>query len=277
MKYKFNGKKWVEDPDGIYMDSKLKTKLDIVKRMINKNWDCVIMIDGIEGSGKSTLGQLIAYYLTDEELSVDNFCAGSQDAVEKLGTMPDKSVLVMDEGSLLFMAREAMKREQVTLMKIINVIRQKNMVLIIIAPSFFELNKTISVSRSRFLLHVYTDKQLNRGRFAYYSQKKKQVLYSIGKKRFNSYARPKADFVGKFINFQPLGDEYDKVKKKSLMESLTVDKPKTENDLRIEWMTQFILDNENQMTQKQIADLLKISVSSLKRYKKEGLKKGKSP
>lgn len=181
----------------------LKQKLDNVKKIMKKSWDCVFVIDGIEGSGKSTLSFLCGWYVSEGKLTLKNICEGTEDAVKKLQTLPDKSILIIDEGSLSFSSTEVMRREQRTLVKILNVIRQRCMCLIIVAPSFFNLNKYISVERSRFLIHVYTDKDLNRGRFCYFSQKKKKALYSIGKKNFNSYNKPKSDFTGLFTKFEP--------------------------------------------------------------------------
>lgn len=173
----------------------------------------------VHNSGKSTLGFICGWYITDGKLTLNNVCEGTEDAVKKLEKLPNKSILIIDEGSLMFSSKEVMRTEQKRLIKILQVIRQKCMCLIIVSPSFFELNKYISIDRSRFLLHVYTDKNLKRGRFSYFSQKKKQKLYIFGKKNFNSYAKPRADFVGTFSRFDPFGEAYKELKLKSLRES----------------------------------------------------------
>ena len=138
----------------------LKRKLDNVKKIMKKEWDAILLVDGIEGSGKSTLSFLCGYYVADGNFGIKNICEGTEDAVQKLKNLPDGSVLVIDEGSLMFSSTEVMRKEQRRLIKILNVIRQRNMCLIIVAPSFFNLNKYISVERSRFLLHVYTTRNL---------------------------------------------------------------------------------------------------------------------
>ena len=72
MKLRFDEKKkeWIELPkgikDGFYIDGFLKTKLDHIKRMQKNNWDVVCLIDGIEGSGKSTLSFICGWYLAWE-------------------------------------------------------------------------------------------------------------------------------------------------------------------------------------------------------------------
>tara|TARA_Y100000310_G_scaffold162037_1_gene161963 strand:+ start:55 stop:441 length:387 start_codon:yes stop_codon:yes gene_type:complete len=71
---------------------------------------------------------------------------------------------------------------------------------------------------------VYTKEDLRRGRFTYFGQKKKNKLYELGKKNFNSYAKPRANWNGTFTDFNPFGEEYGKIKRKSLQEALNPQK-----------------------------------------------------
>lgn len=285
VKVEFDEKKkeWIELPkgseEGIYLDGKLKTKLDNIKMILKKNWDAVIIVDGLERSGKSTLGITCAYYLTDTKLNMDNICIGSMDAVEKLDKLPDGSLILIDEGSLVFSSMDVMRTESKRLNKILNVIGQKNMTLIIVAPSFFNLSKYISVERSRFLLHVYTDAKLNRGRYAYFSTAKKRILYDLGKKNYNSYRKPSADFIGRFVDFNPLGEEYIKLKKKSLMEALHGNDTHapSSKDMK-EMMNNLIKNNKDltgkdKITNKQLSLLFRVNVRTIQRYKQNLLEK----
>ena len=201
----------MKDDSCLYLNGKLKEKLDAIKMILKKNWDCFFMIDGLEGSGKSTLGLTCAWYLSDTQFTKDNICKNAKEAIEKLSSFPEESVLIIDEGDLAFSSREGFNSEQKLLINLTKIIRFRRLILIIIAPTFFDLNKGISVRRSKFLLHVYTDKQLNRGRFAYFGPKKKQMLYELGKKNYGSYSRPKSDFIGSFTDFKFMPD-YQEVK-----------------------------------------------------------------
>ena len=227
MKVEFDEQKqeWIElekdSPRGIYLDGYLKKKLDNIKMIQRKDWDAFFGIDGVEGSGKSTLSFICGYYLSNTRLGMNNVAEGTQDAIKKIEILPDESVLIIDEGSLSLSSKDVFNKEQKRLIQIMNVMRQKKMVLIIVSPSFFDLNKYISVHRTRFLLHVYTDKKLNRGRFAYFSEKKKNILYEVGKKKHNSYSYPPSDFVGVFTNFIPTWySRYLELKKRTLMIAL---------------------------------------------------------
>jgi hypothetical protein len=223
--YNKETKKWIELPegsnDGMYLDGYLKNKLDNIKNILAKNWDAVIMIDGRERSGKSTLGFSCAWYLSDTNMTINNLAKDTDDAIKKIESLPDKSILMIDEGSLAFSSKDSMKQEQKKIMKILDVVGQKNLCIIIILPSFFEISKAIACRRSRFLLHVYTDEQLIRGRFCYFGEKKLKHLYDVGKKNYGSYDRPESDFVGRFTDFRvPFFEEYLKLKKETLLLAL---------------------------------------------------------
>lgn len=199
----------------------LRIKLDNIKKIVKRKWDAVFIIDGHERIGKSTLGMTAAWYLSNGELTIDNFAAGMQDATDKIERLPDHSILFVDEGSLVFNSKDSMTREAKKLQKILDVVGQKNMIFIIVLPSFFDLNKNIATRRSRFLLHVYTGSDMIRGKFCYFSTSKKRKLYELGKKNYGSYTKPKASWTGAFDDFKvPFHDEYIELKKKSLSESL---------------------------------------------------------
>ena len=245
--------------ENFYLDGYLKEKLDNVKRIIKKNWDCVILIDGKERAGKSTLGFTCAWYLSDGTITIENLAKDTDDAIKKIETLPDKSILMIDEGSLSFSSKDAMRNEQKKIMKILDVVGQKNLTIIIILPSFFELAKAIAVRRSRFLLHVYTDEELMRGRFAYFGEQTKPKLYDYGRKNFGSYDFPEADFVGRFTDFKvPFFEQYLLLKKASLLSALKTEIKIPKQNIRITNMRNILaahIYGKQWMTQTEIREL----------------------
>jgi hypothetical protein len=243
----------------LYLDGYLKTKLDNIKEIISKNWDAVILIDGKERSGKSTLGFACAWYLSNGTITINNLAKDTEDAIKKIEELPDKSILMIDEGSLSFSSKDALRSEQKKLMKILDVVGQKNLCIIVILPSFFDLAKQIACRRSRFLLHVYTDDFLNRGRFAYFGEKKKRILYDYGKKNYGSYDYPEADFIGRFTDFKvPFFEEYLRLKKESLMSALKAEIKAPHPSERITLMRNILanyLYHKYRVPQKEIAEL----------------------
>lgn len=246
-----------EDKPAVAIHDLLYEKLLNVKKIQKRLWDCCICIAGFERAGKSTMGLTIGYILSDGTLTVNNIAANTTEAIEKLENLPDKSVLVIDEAALMLSSKDVMKKEQRQIIKILNIIGMKRMILIVIIPNFFDLNRYIAVDRSRFLIKVYSDKNGKRGRFAYWGEKRKSILYKYGKKHYDSYDHPKANFRGTFKNFSPLGQEYLDLKEKSLWsalkgkEKITIDdKRYMQGDyflykiLKKRWMTQKELEKE---------------------------------
>jgi hypothetical protein len=220
---RLEGKKWVETQQSdFWLDRALYDKLKSLKKIQSKEWDGVIIIDGQERSGKSILGMACGWYLSGGKMTEKNFATGIKDCAKKISELPDGSVLQIDEGSLMFSGKDSLNKQVKQLMKILDVVGQKNIIFIVCLPCFFDLNKTIAVRRSKFLCHVYPDKEYNRGNYAFWGENAKKKLYRIGKKNYDSYAYPVATFIGKFPHFKPpFYDKYiKKIKKESLREVL---------------------------------------------------------
>lgn len=259
----------------VYIDGFLKEKLDNVKYILKRGWDCMSITDGKERSGKSTIDFVMLAYLFPD-FSLKNVAKNGEDALEKIKNLPNGSPIMVDEGSLIFSSKDAMMKEQRNILKVMDVVGQKNMFFGIVLPSFFDLIKHIAVRRSRFLIHVYTDKKLNRGRFAYFGEKKKEILYEYGKKHFGSYAYPKADFRGRFIDFNPFGEEYFQFKRETLETALTDKKAearvKVSQDVKKKTIMNFIERTQARginMTAQELAHLFDCHDETIKQYKAE--------
>lgn len=261
-----------EEENGILtinLHNRLREKLDNVKKIVKRKWDAVFIIDGNERIGKSTLGMTAAWYLSDAKLTLNNFAAGMEDAAEKIEKLPDNSILFVDEGSLVFNSKDSMTKESKKLQKILDVVGQKNMIFIIVLPSFFDLNKNIATRRSKFLLHVYTANDMRRGRFTYFGPNKKRQLYALGKKNFGSYSKPKSDWLGDFDDFHlPFDDEYKELKKRSLAEALNGPDGKGDGRIRIGliramYVKRVVAALGDRATMKEIADAFGMSTYSI--------------
>jgi len=204
----------------VIIHERLWEKTKNIINLRNKGYDSIFLIDGKRRTGKSTLAMTIAFLL-DPNISINNYVAGLEEAPDKIEEAKDESVLLFDEGSLVASSKDVMSKKNKQLEKIIDVVGQKRLTLIFCMPSFFDMSKQIAINHSLFLIHVYTDDKLNRGRFAYFGTKKKKALYIIGKKHHGSYAKPKSDWTGMFNDFHlPFEEEYLKLKKRSLKEAL---------------------------------------------------------
>ena len=263
----YNGKLLVQ------INAMLWEKVKNIKKIQVKGFDAPIMIDGKRRTGKSTVEKTIAYLL-NPDISINNFVIGLEDSADKIENARECDPLCFDEAILMGGSKDAMAKKQKQLSKVIDVAGQKRLCLIFCMPSFFEMNRTLAVNHSLFLIHIYTDTQLNRGHFAFFGTKKKRLLYELGKKNQNSYSKPTSDFTGDFVNFElPFESEYIQLKKLSLREALNPDQVKkkdknlTESDHKTIIMAN-IKEKSPHITDEQIWTMFGIGKSEFYRRKK---------
>jgi len=198
------------------MDGYLHRNMMAVQNIIKKDDDCVIVIDGRERAGKSVLGLQVACAL-DPTMILDRVTLNPKDFRKQIFAANKYQCVVLDEAMDIFYAKESQTWINKFFNKMLAKIGQKNLIVILILPSFFELDKYPALHRSRVLLHVYTRKK-QRGYFSFYNYSKKLQLHIAGKKFYN-YKGTRPNFRGRFSNFYPLDEtEYRKKKADSLVE-----------------------------------------------------------
>lgn len=165
----------------------LKEHTDKVKlRIHRRDKDWVAVIDGEEGSGKSVFGQQLAKIL-DPTFNIDKLVFTYKD-FEKAITSPDRKkgdCILFDEAYHAMNTRGAMTSINRAMISIGTEMRQANLFVIIILPSFFDLEKYFAIWRSRVLFHVYEGRRGRMGMCKIWTKKKKLKLYIKGKKTYN--------------------------------------------------------------------------------------------
>lgn len=262
-----------KQPGDLSLPDKLIQKLEFAKKQVKKDFDVGILIDGGEGSGKSEFAGNVSRFMSDDKFDPKKHII--QDyihAVEIIEKVPDGSVVMLDEASLIFASTDVMKKEQKHMVKILQVCRQKNLCFVIVSPSFFNLSKYISVERTKMLLHVYTGKNGERGFFGYYGEKKKRKLFQMGKRNFNSYLDVKPAFTGRFTKCYLFDEEYKKIKRQTLMKAFEGDKPKEKD--KVKTPKQIKRENDIEFV-KRNSDLRVVEVARLLKRSKEWVYKAK--
>lgn len=197
-----------------YMDGYLSNNLTEIKRIIKKDWDFLFVVDGMEGGGKSTLAIQAALFL-DPTFCMDRIVFDAEEferAVLKAGKY---QAIVYDEAITGLYSREAMQYINTALTKLLAQIRQKNLFIFILIPSFYDIDKYVAMWRSRGLFHIYT-KNFERGYFAFFDYEKKKDLYIVGKKYYN-YKVERPSFRGRYTKYNPFEGEY-RAKKLKIIE-----------------------------------------------------------
>lgn len=176
------------------VDPILAKELDIIKhRVLTKDRDWVVGIDGEEGVGKSIFGQQVARYL-DDNFNIDNICFTADELIARIKDPNIKkgSAIILDEAFAAANARAAMTEVNRSLIGVATEMRQKNLFILIILPSFFDLDRYFALWRCRSLFHLYFTENEDR-RYIIFPKEQKKYLYLYGKKTYN-YSKPRSPY-----------------------------------------------------------------------------------
>jgi hypothetical protein len=249
-----------------YMDGYLKQNLELLKDTIKKDWDMIFVVDGYEGSGKSVLAQQVSYFC-DNSFNIDRIVFNPDDFKQVIMASEPYQAVIYDEAYGGLSSKSALSKVNKTIVQMLTVIRQRNLFVFIVLPTFFDLDKYVALWRSRGLLHVYTSKNMARGYFEFYNAGRKKDMYVKGKK-FYEYRQGKCNFRGRFSKFWVVDkDAYDK---KKLKQSISLDDNETHHVTKMKNIYQTIAQNLMikfpTIRKKEIAELLDLHPQTIGRY-----------
>lgn len=185
------------------MDGKLKAYCETLRSGVQHGWDGVCLIDGLEGSGKSSLAFQMAYEL-DPTFNLDNIVYTPDQFIRSVDKAQPEQAIVWDEFILAGMSTDALSNMQKTIIKKMTLIRRRRLYVILVVPSIFILSWYFAVHRTRFLLHCYTPDMVKRGTWWGYPFKVKNRMYNVCRKLREGYKQYRKDF-GTFTNFFNIG------------------------------------------------------------------------
>lgn len=204
---KFN-KNLIEN-NTLVFDKNLAGNLNEIEKMIKLNFDGVILIDGMEGSGKSELGKQICLY-SDQTFNAEDVFYTTEQFEDWLETAPKGKAGLWDEFVLAGLSADALSEMQKILIKKFTMIRKKNLIIVLVIPYIFLLRKYFAVARTRCLIHVYT-KGSTRGYFDFYNYEQKIWIYNYGYKTWIYNHKVIPSFHGKFQNWADNYLDTDKI------------------------------------------------------------------
>jgi len=207
-----------------YIEPRLLENLDKVKyRLEKKDKDFVMLVDGKEGAGKSTLAVQMAKYV-DNSFCVDRCCMTSEQFKEAIYNAKKGQAVIYDEAFTGLSSKGALSEINRMLVSLMMQMRQKNLFVIIVLPTFFMLEKYVAIFRGRVLVHVW--EKNDRRYFGVFNNQKQKILFAVGKK-YLSYKGVRTRFSGRFYGKFPINDhEYRKKKAIALEESEKGEKDK---------------------------------------------------
>jgi len=176
----------------------LKFLLEHLREAVDNNWDGVALIDGIEGSGKSSLG-LISCYDLDKTFNIDRIVFTPEQFMEAVDKASVGQAILWDEFVTGGMSTDFMSEMQRALVMKMTMIRKKRLFIFWVMPYYFIVGRYFAVARSRFLLHAYTPDGISRGTFKAWNYERKKEMYFKGRKEFDYCVEPYSK--GSFVDF----------------------------------------------------------------------------
>lgn len=258
--------------DGFYMEDTLKNQIDFLINNISDDWDFTIIISG-GGEvrvGKSVLAQQIGAYWTQQmyekygiknKFTLKNLVFNSEKLIEighKLGQDKKHDAIIYDEAGADIASKKVLTARTKAVMDYFRECGQYNFLNILVIPDFFDLPKSIAVTRSIFLLDVFykvnhQNNKFQRGHCKFFSRPAKKELYKYGRKEWD-YNAAAADFPARFYKFYPLDEEkYREMKNKAFKsrgKNLTVRQKKQIAHRNAAW---WLLHNKFKVTETKIA------------------------
>jgi len=173
--------------NGVFIDNIIGQRIPKWKNeVLKKDDDKVFVIDGREGAGKSAFGFQLAKAL-DDDFNVDKICFNANQFITAIKS-PDRKkgdCIVLDEAFSAASARASLTQVNRAMIGVATEMRQLNLFVIVILPTFFDLDRYFAIWRCDTLFHVYKDKKGNRGRFIIFPFHSKKNLYLKGKKGYH--------------------------------------------------------------------------------------------
>lgn len=240
---------------GFVVPAIVSKELDKVKkRVLKKDRDFVAVIDGEEGVGKSVLAQQIARYL-DDDFNLDKIVFNSDDFIKAIKDPKTKkgSCIVLDEAFSAANNRASLTEVNRAMIGVATEMRQKNLFILMVLPSFFDLDKYFALWRCRALFHVYFTSDDDRA-YVIFPKERKKMLYLTGKKTYN-YSKPRSPFPPfTFPNHYTVDEEDYRYKKSQAFKKRTVSNQARNWLLQRNAYIKYILQNLG-MTQEDVAKI----------------------
>lgn len=179
------------------MDNTLHRQLTkkVIPSVQKKDFDWFTIVDGEEGSGKSVFAFQIAKVL-DPNFTNEQIAFNANDFIRLVVKAKPHQCIVFDEAFTGLSSRSSLSEINLLLVSLMMEMRQKNLFIILVMPTFFMLDKYCILHRARGLFHVYMRKN-RRGSWKFYTRQKMKYLYLKGKK-FYEYNSVKPFVFGRF-------------------------------------------------------------------------------
>jgi len=226
-----------EIPKTYYIEKLLKINCDIIlEEAIPNNWDCLGIVFGKEGSGKTTFAVQTCKYLDKTfcaervVFTPEQFIKGCDDALPEQAILWDEAIT----GASIDKQMGNMGRAIVTKL---TMIRRKKLKILILLPYLLMMQKYF-VNRCLFSVYVYAKGFSRRGYLKFYNQTQTEYLYNLMKDKYrNSYlgamSHSSYSFDARFYSKFPIDFvEYERRKEEATFDPFDEKKSKKIEELK---------------------------------------------
>lgn len=272
------------------MEKNLVKKLDLMIDRCAGNSskkDSVLICEGAEGEGKTTFSIAVAYYIADQTGRPFNTANVFFDVEKmiKFAQETEGQIIIWDEPALQALSTDWASSAVKNLTRLLMMARKKRHFMIINMTKFYKFNEYIVVDRAIAMLHVYSRRNIQSGRFMYIKRKKLEALwrdYRFSKRR-NYGKHCSKDIRGMFpdilnpkYKYNVLKDfnnsAYEKEKDAAIMSIGAGEVKLTPAQQRKLFVKEFIknkIDKGEKVDTKQLSEDFNISTRSIQMYTKE--------
>lgn len=224
-----------------YINKGLKERWDKIKdgKLAQMDEDRVYIVDGREGIGKSLFAIQQAAYIdptiieNEGKKILPRITFSPEETLHAIrntkSTKTHTKVIVFDEAFRGLSSKSALSKVNKSIIQAMMEMRQNNLVLFIVSPSFFLLELYPAILRSNTLFHIYKTKKYKRRFWRAYNFKKKARIYQIGVRKGWGYPIMTGIKDG-FYNKYPGGKEFEEIYRRKKYDSLT--RAYADDDLR---------------------------------------------
>lgn len=211
-----------------HIDDALIKRWDKIKdgRLAKIDEDRVYIVDGYERSGKSLWTIQQAAYIDESILFGENLPHIAftpeelLEAIRKTKSTPNHTrVVIFDEAFRGLSNRASLSKTNRIIIQALMEMGQSNLVLFIVLPSFFMLDRYPAIIRSKALFHIQKANNSRQRSWQVYSFVQKMMLFQRGMKKGWLYDQRKQN-KGRFFNKYPGGDDFEARYRKKKYQSL---------------------------------------------------------
>jgi hypothetical protein len=176
-----------EIPKTYYIEKLLKINWDIIlEEAIPNNWDCLGIVFGKEGSGKTTFAVQTCKYL-DKTFCAERVVFTPEQFIKACDSALPEEAILWDEAITGASIDKQMGNMGKAIVTKLTMIRRKKLKILILLPYLLMMQKYF-VNRCLFSVYVYAKGFSKRGYLKFYNQTQTEYLYNLMKDKYrNSY------------------------------------------------------------------------------------------